>query len=84
MFLKLKAAKDLKCAHAKLGIKFEGKPGARNAITDVPGLEVGMVTLISGEGELIPDAGPVRTGVTAILPVGKANTQHAVPAGIYS
>ena len=67
-----------------LGIKFEGQPGALNAITDVPGLEVGMVTLISGEGDLIPDGGPVRTGVTAILPVGKKNTQQAIPAGIYS
>ena len=67
-----------------LGISFEGESGALNAITDVPGLEVGMVTLISGEGELIPDAGPVRTGVTAILPVGKTNTQKAIPAGIYS
>lgn len=42
-----------------LGIKFEGKPGALNSITDVPGLEVGMVTLISGDGELIADSGPV-------------------------
>lgn len=67
-----------------LGIKFEGQPGALNAITDVPGLEVGMVTLISGEGDLIPDGGPVRTGVTAILPVGKTDTQQAIPAGIYS
>jgi D-aminopeptidase len=67
-----------------LGISFEGESGALNAITDVPGLEVGMVTLISGEGELTPDMGPVRTGVTAILPVGKTNTQKAIPAGIYS
>lgn len=68
----------------ELGINFEGATGLLNAITDVPGLEVGMVTLISGEGDLIPDAGPVRTGVTAILPVGKTKTQQAIPAGIYS
>ena len=63
-----------------LGIKFEGTPGALNAITDVPGLEVGMVTLISGDGDLVTDSGPVRTGVTAILPVGKSRTQDAIPA----
>jgi L-aminopeptidase/D-esterase-like protein len=74
----------LKMRARDLGIRFEGEPGALNAITDVPGLEVGMVTLISGEGDLVPDAGPVRTGVTAILPVGKTNTQNAIPAGIYS
>jgi L-aminopeptidase/D-esterase-like protein len=65
-----------------LGIKFEGNPGLLNAITDVPGLEVGMVTLISGEGDLVTDTGPVRTGVTAILPIGKTKTQEAIPAGI--
>ena len=67
-----------------LGIFCDGTPGKLNAITDVPGLEVGMVTLISGEGELVPDKGPVRTGVTAILPVGRDRMQQAIPAGIYS
>lgn len=43
-------------------------PGANNAITDVPGVRVGHVTLVSGDGQLTPGAGPVRTGVTAILP----------------
>lgn len=43
-------------------------PGPRNAITDVPGVRVGHTTLIHGEGPLIPGTGPVRTGVTAILP----------------
>lgn len=42
--------------------------GAYNAITDVPGVLVGQVTLIAGEGRLQPGGGPVRTGVTAILP----------------
>jgi D-aminopeptidase len=51
----------------ELGIPFPGKTGPRNAITDVPGVAVGHVTLISGEGRLVPGQGPVRTGVTAIL-----------------
>ena len=54
-----------------LGIPFEGTPGAFNAITDVKGVEVGYTTLISGEGKLVVGKGPVRTGVTAILPRGK-------------
>jgi L-aminopeptidase/D-esterase-like protein len=54
-----------------LGIPLDGKPGAYNAITDVKGVEVGMVTLISGSGKLDVGKGPVRTGVTAILPRGK-------------
>ncbi|HXG64063.1 MAG TPA: P1 family peptidase, partial [Blastocatellia bacterium] len=54
-----------------LGVPFEGAPGPLNAITDVRGVEVGHMTLISGEGELKVGGGPVRTGVTAILPRGK-------------
>lgn len=45
-------------------------PGPLNAITDVEGVRVGHVTLISGEGRLVPGKGPVRTGVTAIVPHG--------------
>ncbi len=45
-----------------LGIPLDGKPGAYNAITDVKGVEVGMVTLISGSGKLAVGKGPVRTG----------------------
>jgi len=55
-----------------LGIPFEGMPGPLNAITDVKGVEVGHTTLISGEGKLETGKGPVRTGVTAILPRGKS------------
>jgi L-aminopeptidase/D-esterase-like protein len=51
-----------------IGIPFEGTPGQFNSITDVDGVAVGHHTLISGEGELIVGKGPVRTGVTAILP----------------
>ena len=46
-------------------------PGTFNAITDVAGVEVGYTTLIRGKGKLVVGDGPVRTGVTAILPVGK-------------
>src|SRR5438128_799846 len=56
-----------------LGIPFDGTPGALNAITDVAGVEVGYTTLVSGEGKLEVGKGPVRTGVTAILPRGKAD-----------
>ncbi|MSU23208.1 MAG: S58 family peptidase [Opitutus sp.] len=54
-----------------LGIPFPGTPGPLNAITDVAGVEVGHVTLIRGEGKLVVGEGPVRTGVTAVLPRGK-------------
>src|SRR5687767_15755418 len=54
-----------------LGVPFEGTPGPLNAITDVRGVEVGLVTLVSGEGKLVAGRGPVRTGVTAVLPQGK-------------
>jgi L-aminopeptidase/D-esterase-like protein len=55
-----------------LGVPFQGaQPGPLNAITDVSGVEVGMTTIIRGEGKLVEGQGPVRTGVTAILPRGK-------------
>ena len=53
------------------GVPFEGTPGPLDAITDVAGVEVGHSTIISGDGKLVVGAGPVRTGVTAILPRGK-------------
>ena len=53
-----------------VGVPFDGTPGPLNAITDIAGVEVGHVTLISGEGGLERGKGPVRTGVTAILPRG--------------
>ena len=56
-----------------LGVPFDGTPGAFNAITDLKGVEVGHTTLISGSGKLKVGEGPVRTGVTAILPRGKAS-----------
>ncbi len=57
-----------------LGIPFAGSPGPLNAITDVKGVEVGQVTLIEGKGALEVGKGPIRTGVTAILPRGKNST----------
>ncbi len=54
-----------------LGVPFDGTPGPYNAITDVKGVEVGHTTLISGSGKLIVGEGPVRTGVTAVLPRGR-------------
>jgi L-aminopeptidase/D-esterase-like protein len=66
-----------------LGIPFDGNPGPLNAITDIKGLEVGHTTLISGEGPLKVGLGPVRTGVTAILPRGK-DSRDAVFAGFFS
>ena len=51
-----------------LGVPFEGTPGPLNAITDVRGVHVGHATLIRGEGALQVGQGPVRTGVTVILP----------------
>jgi L-aminopeptidase/D-esterase-like protein len=65
-----------------LGIPFDGTPGPLNAITDVKGVEVGHTTLISGEGKLKVGKGPVRTGVTAVLPRGK--TFDPVFAGWYA
>jgi len=56
-----------------LGVPLDGTPGRLDAITDVSGVEVGQVTLISGSGKLVVGKGPVRTGVTVIHPRGKAN-----------
>lgn len=58
-------------------------PGPHNAITDVPGVKVGQMTLISGDGRLIPGQGPVRTGVTVILPHGGDCFSQRVPAAVH-
>ncbi|HEY6482194.1 MAG TPA: P1 family peptidase [Steroidobacteraceae bacterium] len=67
-----------------LGVPFDGNPGPLNAITDVAGVTVGHTTLISGEGKLRVGEGPVRTGVTAVLPRGQASLSVPVFAGWYS
>jgi L-aminopeptidase/D-esterase-like protein len=59
-----------------LGIPFTGIPGRYNAITDVPGVEVGYATLIQGTGAWTRGAGPIRTGVTVVLPKGKTDTSY--------
>jgi L-aminopeptidase/D-esterase-like protein len=65
-----------------IGIPFEGVTGKNNAITDVSGVEVGYSTIISGQGKNILGKGPIRTGVTAILPRGRNN--NPVYANWYS
>src|SRR2546421_7190798 len=67
----LNASAQKKPRARDLGVPFDGKPGPLNAITDVKGVEVGHTTLISGNGPLKVGVGPVRTGVTAVLPRGK-------------
>jgi len=67
-----------------LGIPFSGMPGTNNAITDVAGVTVGHSTIIQGSGKKILGKGPIRTGVTAVLPRGKNSLQDPVFAGWYS
>jgi len=67
-----------------LGIKLPGIPGPFNAITDIAGVEVGYTTLISGDGPRLVGQGPVRTGVTAIIPRGRGDVHTACAAGSYS
>lgn len=65
-------------------IPFEGRPGANNAITDVAGVSVGYATLIAGDGPLVVGQGPVRTGVTAILPRPRPDLAMPAFAGMFS
>jgi len=67
-----------------LGIALAGEPGPSNAITDVAGVEVGVTTLVSGHGPLMVGGGPIRTGVTAILPRGRSGVGEPCAAGWYS
>ena len=67
-----------------LGVPFDGAPGPLNAITDVAGVTVGETTLISGEGKLQIGKGPVRTGVTAVLPRGAKSMSDPVFAGWFT
>lgn len=64
----------------ELGMPFRGTTGAHNAITDVPGVAVGHVTLIRGEGRVVRGQGPVRTGVTAILPRPRGDWDYVMAA----
>lgn len=67
-----------------IGIEFDGEPGQLNAITDVPGVEIGYATLIEGDGPLNLGQGPVRTGVTAILPRGRDGVGIPCASGFFS
>ena len=64
-----------------LGVAPAGDPGPLNAITDIGGVEVGVTTLIDGDGPLVVGEGPVRTGVTAILPRGRSGVGQPCAAG---
>src|SRR5262245_33660352 len=81
----IKAPVEAKQVRARdLGVPFEGTPGKLDSITDVPGVEVGYTTLISGDGKLEVGKGPVRTGVTAIIPRGHDSLNDPVYAGYFS
>ena len=66
-----------------LGVSLDGTPGPLNAITDVPGVRVGHATIVRGAGRRVMGQGPVRTGVTAILPRGD-NLTDPVFAGWFT
>ena len=81
----VKQLADTKILRARdLDVPFDGTPGKLNSITDVAGVEVGYTTLISGEGKLEVGKGPVRTGVTAIIPRGHNSLNDPVYAGYFS
>jgi L-aminopeptidase/D-esterase-like protein len=71
-----KATPSGKARARALGIPFAGTPGAWNSITDVPGIEVGYITLIQADN--------VRTGVTGIHPRGSDHSADPVAAGFHS
>ncbi len=76
------ALADSKPRARDLGIAFDGVPGSYNSITDIPGVQVGYKTRIEGAGKLIVGKGPIRTGVTVILPHGKNGDYY--PCGYFS
>jgi len=76
--------KPVKPRARDLGLPFDGVTGQFNAITDVPGVEVGFTTLIHGEGPVEVGKGPIRTGVTAILPRGKRQRPSPIWAGHFN
>lgn len=67
-----------------LGLDFRGVTGPTNGLVDVPGVMVGVKTRIEGDGPLVTGQGPVRTGVTAILPCGRDSEPRPVWAGLYA
>src|SRR6267378_4308666 len=84
LFIPVAAAHAQKKERARdVGIPLDGAPGPLDAITDVAGVEVGQTTVITGSGKLVVGRGPVRTGVTAVLPRGK-NSGDPVFAGWFT
>ena len=67
-----------------LGISFDGIPGKFNSITDIKGVEVGYTTIIEGSGKLIVGKGPIRTGVTTILPKGKSLESYPMGSFVFN
>lgn len=67
-----------------VGLHFAGRPGRQNAVTDVPGVCVGQTTLVYGDGPLVRGVGPVRTGVTVLLPLGHDGVGTAMAAGLHN
>ncbi len=76
--------KSVKPRARDLWLPFDGETGKYNAITDVTGVEVGFTTLIEGEGAVEVGKGPIRTGITAILPRGKRDKPSPIWAGQYT
>ena len=66
------------------GVPFEGVPGELNAITDLADVGIGFSTIIKGNGSLVVGKGPVRTGVTAIIPRGLEEATDGVFAGSFT
>jgi D-aminopeptidase len=69
---------------ASLGLRFPGASGRLNSITDVKGVSVGYTTIVEGDGQLVVGEGPIRTGVTAILPRPLDQLCAPVMAGLFS
>ncbi len=67
-----------------LGIPLNGTPGSHNAITDVPGVEVGYSTVVKGTGAWRIGEGPIRTGVTVVLPRGKTEGSYNVGQFVFN
>jgi D-aminopeptidase len=61
----------------------QGRPGPGNAITDVAGVRVGHATIVEGDGPLVVGEGPVRTGVTVVIPHGASDWSEPVYAGCH-
>ena len=66
-----------------IGIKIGIMPtGESNSICDIPTLMVGHVTLIQGDGKLVKGKGPIRTGVTAIIPIDDISPNKKLPSAV--